>query len=60
MHWNFEREQKMEMKVRKQIELEKLWENSEYIQSILNWRHVEIDEIEEEMKIWDGESSKLL
>lgn len=50
----------MEMKVRKQIELEKLWENSEYIKSILNWRHVEIDEIEEEMKIWDGESSKLL
>ncbi len=50
----------MEEKVRKQLELEKIQENSQYIQNILNRREVEIDEIDLETKERNLESVELL
>lgn len=50
----------MEEIVRRKIELEKLQENDQYIQNILNRREVEISEISEEIKIRNGESAQLL
>ena len=60
MMWNLERDNKMEELVRKKLELEKLQENTKYLDEISNRRQMEIDEINSEMKYRNVESAELL
>lgn len=48
MMWNLERDKQMEDLVRRKIELEKLQENTKYLDDISNRRKMEIEEINSE------------
>lgn len=60
MMWNLERDNKMEELVRKKLELEKLQENTKYLDEISNRRQMEISEINNEIKYRNVESAELL
>jgi hypothetical protein len=60
MLWISERDTKMEEFVRKKLELERLQENTKYLDDISNRRKLELDGIHNEMKARDLESAELL
>jgi len=60
MLWNVERDNKMEDLVRRKLELERLQENTKYIDDISSRRKLELEEIGSEMKNRDLESAELL
>jgi len=60
MMWNLERDKMMEDIVRRKIELERLQENTKYLDDITQRRKLELDQIDSEMKERDLTSAELL
>ena len=60
MMWNIQRDKKMEEIVRKKLELERLQENTKYIDEMRKRRELEIEQIEKEKKERDLTSAELL
>lgn len=60
MAWNLERDTKMEEIVKKKLELERLQDNSKYIDDVSKRRQLELEQIDVEMKSRDLADAELL